>query len=299
MQHNSRIGLGFALLVAGCASPPDQKLPSMSITPHLESTPANAACGDDVTLGADTTPDLRYTFSYDDNGFLTHASGAFAAGGPDDSIDYSYDAAGNFTHMVEAHGWGDSSSEIVASYDASNNLLDYSWSYAQTDYQDSWDYAMSDFGASGPAREDITEAGQPSFGYALVYDGDGRLVQAVPDSGDPISYIYDDAGRTITIDEGNGAFHGLIAYDENFDETSEVWGGSDPQAFASSDVYAWNGEQLVSATYSSGSTDNPQQLALVETDTMQYACGGAAKHSSLRHLRSTRGVARVARDGVN
>jgi len=273
MHHNTpRIGFGFAIFVVGCASPQDQKLPGMSITPHLESTPANAACGDDITPGV------------------------FAAGGPDDSIDYSYDTAGNFTHMVEEHGWGDSQSEIIASYDGSNNLLDYSWSYTQADYQDSWDYVMSDFGAAGPAREDITEAGQPSFGYALVYDGDGRLVQAVPDSGDAISYIYDDAGRTITVDEGNGAFHGVIAYDENFDETSEVWGGSDPSAFASSDVYAWNGEQLVSATYSSGTTDNPQQLALVETDTMQYACSGAAaKHTALRHLRSSM----RHRDGVN
>ena len=292
MQHTtSRIGFGFAFLVVGCASPPDQKLPSMSITPHLESTPANAACGDNVTLDGDSAPDLRYTFAYDDNGFLTHASGVFTAGGPDDSIDYSYDSAGNFTHMVEAHGWGDSSSEIIASYDGAN-LLDYSWSYTQADYQDSWDYAMSDFGASGPAREDITEAGQPSFGYALVYDGDGRLVQAIPDSGDAIAYSYDDAGRTVTVDEGNGAFHGVISYDENFDETSEVWGGSDPSAIASTDVYAWNGEQLLSATYSSGTTDNPQQLAVVETDTMQYACG-AAKHTSLRHLRSTHSVAKA------
>jgi YD repeat-containing protein len=273
--------IGLVLFTVGCStSPADHMLPSARLTPHLDSATSTIACGEDVAWNGDATPDERFGFTYDGNGFLTHADGAFAAGGTNESIDYSYDAAGDFTHMVDSNGFGGSSSEITADYDATNGLVDYAWSYAAPGYADSWTYAMSSFlGPWQPQREVITEQGQPGFGYTLAYDSDGRLVTATPDTGPATTYAYDDQALTITIDTGSGAFHGVIAYDTDFRELSEVWGGSDPNAVASSTVFDWSGDQLNGITYSSGTP-----LAVVEVDTVRYQCGAARAGKTTRWI---------------
>jgi YD repeat-containing protein len=269
--------LGFALLPSACTSSDAPAiLPGATVTPHLKSLATAVACGDDVAFYGDASPDIRYTYTYNSAGFVTQATGVYAAGGPNDSIDYTWDAAENFTHYLETNGPDQSRVEIAAAYDASNDLTDYTWSETATDYADSWDYAFSGFvGANEPSREVITEQGASGFGYQLDYDSFGRLTSAVPDSGDPTTYTYDDDNLTITVDTDNGAFTGVIVYDADGGELSETWGGSDPSAIASQDVYNWSGDELLSATYSSGSTDAPDQLVTVETDTVRYDCSSA------------------------
>ncbi len=283
-----RAGFGLVLFAVGCtSSPADHKLPSARLTPHLDSATASVACGEDVAWNGDATPDERFAFTYDSNGFLTHADGAFAAGGPNESIDYSYDMAGDFTHMLDANGYGGSQSEITADYDATNGLVDYAWSYTSTSYSDAWTYAMSSFlGPWQPQREVVTEQGQPGLGYTLAYDADGRLTTATPDRGTPTTYTYDDQALTLTIDSGAGASHGVIAYDTDFRELSEVWGGSDPNAVASSTVFDWSGDQLNDITYSAGTP-----LQVVEVDTLRYSCA-AARAGTTRFLTTRRAAPR-------
>jgi YD repeat-containing protein len=269
-------GFGFALIAAGCtsSSPDASKVPGASLTPRAD-TAAAVACGDSVAWYGDASPDLVYSFTYNAADELVHANGVFAAGGANDVIDYTWDAAGNFTGMTE--GDGSYQNTITAAYDTTNGMTDYATSYTSADYNDGWDYAMSNFIAPWqPGREVITETGQAPFGYTLAYDADGRLTSAVPDSGAPTTYTYDDAARTVTIDTGAGAWHGVITYDADNNELSEVWGGSDPSAIASSTVYAWSGDALQSSTYSSGSQADPKALSVVEVDTMQYSCAAAA-----------------------
>ena len=269
----SGIGLGLAFTLVGCTSgSTDHKLPGASFTPHLDSAPATAVCGDDLTLYDHTAPDVRYTYTYGSDGFITHAEGVYTAGGADDTVDYSWGAAG-MTHLLETRGWGDARYEITAAYDAANDLVDYTWDGSAANYSEHWDYAFSSFlGAYQPAREVITGDGQAPFGYTLAYDADGRIVSATPDSGDATTWTYDDQARTITADTGNGAFHDVITYDDQDRELAEVWGGSDPSAIAGEEDYAWQGDELASATYRSASQDAPQTLVTIATDTMRYDC---------------------------
>jgi hypothetical protein len=261
--------LGWIVFAAGCtSSPPSHQIPSASITPHLDSAATDVACGEDIALNGAATPDLRYTFGYDASGLLVHADGAYAAGGANDSIDYGYDAADNFTHMLETRGFGDSRVEITADYDSGSHLLDYTWDVGAPNYHDNWAYNYSGYTGDVPTREVVTEQGQGSFGYTLVWDATGRLAQAVPDTGPATNYTYDDAAGTLTIDTNAGAWHGVISYDPNdFRELGEVWGGTDPSAVASQSVWAWNGEELDSITYT--------QSGYSETDSLRYTCAAA------------------------
>ena len=295
MTNFSKTALALLLAAAGCTSSqdPDAKLPSAQFTPHLDNAATPIACGDNVALYNDATPDLRYAYTYDANGMLSHAEGTYAAGGADETVDYAW-SGDNMTHMLDQNGWGGARTEINESYDANANLLDYTWDYTAGTYHDNWDYAFSSFaGQYQPTREVLTEQGQPSFGYTLGYDADGRLVSAAPDGGGaPELWSYDDAGLTITYDIGNGAWHGTYVYDDQFRFLSETDGGSDPSAIASTDVYNWNGETLASAVYSSGTQSAPGDVQLVETDTLQYDCA-AARTAAGRSLRVQR--PRVAR----
>lgn len=279
-----RAGIGFVMFVVGCAPSADHQLPSATFTPHLASATTAVACGDDIALYGNTAPDLRYRFTYDNAGRLAHADGAYTAGGNDDSIDYTW-AGDNLTHLLETRGFGDSRVEITADYDASNSLIDYTWDLTEPSYHDSWSYVFSSFvGVDQPTREVITEQGQPDFGYQLAYDASHRLVTATPDSGPSTTWTYDDAARTIAIDTGSGAFHGVVAFDAQDRELSETWGGSDPSMVDSDLAYAWNGDQLDSSTYRSGTTAAPHQLATVEVDTIRYDCA-MARASSGRGIR--------------
>ena len=294
----SGLGLGFAFILVGCTSAaPDHRLPGATFTPHLDSAPASVACGDDIALYGDPSPDLRYTFAYDGSGLVSHAEGVYTAGGADDTIDYTW-GAGGLTHLLETRGWGDARYEITAAYDGANDLVDYAWDAAAGSEHDHWDYALSGFvGTNQPAREVITEQGQPSFGYTLAYDATGRLVSATPDSGPATTWTYDDEARTITADTGNGAFDDVISYDDQDRELSDVWGGSDPSAIAGEEDYAWQGDRLDTMTYRSGSQEAPQTLTTVEVDTMRYGCSmaRAARGTALRF--DARASARVHRLG--
>jgi len=271
--------LGFALLVCGCTSSDDRKLPSASFTPHLDSNESSVACGDDVALFGATTPDLRYTFTYNAAGALTHADGVYTAGGANDTIDYQYNATGYMTHMLQTRAWGDAQVEITAQYDGSDNLITYAYDVTADHSTDSWQYVMSNFiGPNQPTRETISGGGG-SWGYQLVYDATNRLTQVVPDSGPATTYTYDDAARRIDVDTDNGAWTYSVLYDESFRETTASWGGSDPQAIWGDETYAWNGDRLDSMTYRSGSYDAPTQVSTIEVDTLQYSCPAARAQS--------------------
>jgi len=272
-----RTEICFTFVMIGCtASAPDQQLPSATYTPHLDSQASSVACGDDVAFYGNTSPDLRYLFTYDAAGRLSHAAGAWANNGPTDSIDYQW-SGNNLTHMLSVSGWDSSSYEITAHYDASASLLDYTWAYNDGTYDDAWTYAYSNFaGPNQPLRLQITEQGQPDvWGYNFVYDTSNRLVQAVPDSGPTTTWAYDDDAHTITSDTGNGAWTDELTYDEQFRIVSAEWGGSDPAAIAGDQVYAWSGDQLSAVTYRSGSQQAPQQLDVVQVDTLRYDCSAA------------------------
>lgn len=289
-----RTSIAFLLFTVGCAtSPSDHILPSASFTPHMEARTTSVACGDDVALYGSATPDIRYSFMYDAAGQLQHATGVYAAGGADDSIDYTWDAHGSMTHLLETRAWGDARVELTAGYDNAENLIDYTYAISGSGYADTWQYAFSDFaGANQPTREVISEAGQPDFGYTLDYDANGRLVEAVPDTGAPTTWTYDDAARTIDVDTGNGAFHGTLSYDNQDRVLSETWGGTDPSVIDSDATYAWNGDQLDTMTYRSGTSDAPTQLTTVEVDTLRYDCS-SARAGAGRSVRFVRpGVAR-------
>jgi hypothetical protein len=271
---------GFTLLLVGCTSAehgaPDKQLPSATFTPHLANAASDVACGDDVALYGDATPDLRYLYTYDNQGRLAHVDGTFADASPNTTVDYTWDGW-NMTHMLEQHGWGDSRTEITENF-TGVNLTSYTWDYSQADYHDAWTYAYSAFaGDYQPTHEDVSEAGQSTvYGYALGYDGFGRLVSATPDSGDPATtWSYDDTALTISSDWNNGAYTDVMAYDDQYRFLGETWGGSDPAAIAGDETYDWNGEQLVSAVYRSGSQDAPKQVELIETDTLRYDCSQA------------------------
>ncbi len=288
----TKTGLGLAVVLSACtASPTETLLPSATFTPHLESQASSVACGEDVAFNGSPTADLAYGFSYDAAGRITHAGGTWSDGTVD-SIDYGWNGD-NFAHMLSVSGYG-SQSEIAANYDVSNNLVDYTWSYTDPSYQESWSYAFSNFLAPNqPTREEITGIDQATFGYELVYDGSNRLIEAVPDSGASTTWAYDDAARTITIDTASGAFTGVITYDDGSREVSATWGGSDPAAIDSEEGYLWNGDQLLSETYRSGSAEAPHSLDYSQVGTVRYTCAAARQHAGS----TTRGMSMRGRIG--
>jgi len=270
----SRAALMIAL--AACSSPSSPMLPGGSITPHLDGNPANSACGDDVAYDGDTTPDVLYRYAFDDLGRVSHETGTYATGAPD-SIDYTWDHLDHMSHMVQTRAWYDTRYEIVEDFDTLGDLVDYSWQASATGYSDAEDYAYSQFDASGnPGREVSTEAGQPSVGYDLDYDAFGRIAHVVSDTGSTTTYTYDDsATRTITVDTDDGAYHGVIMYDEQSHELSESWDGTGSAAIAQATQYDWSDAQLLITTFQQGTTDAPHTLATVEVDTLVYDCARA------------------------
>ena len=279
MTKTNHLLLGFGLFAAACGTNDDStdRLPSASLTPHTRSLTAAVACGDDIALYGAATPDLRYTFTYNSDGYMTHADGVYTAGGANDTIDYSFDSAQRFTHMLQTHGWGDSRTEIGETYDG-DNLATYSYATASADYTSNVLYTYSDFlGPWQPQHEEIADQQYGNAGYALAYDSFGRLITATPDSGDATTYTYDDAAGTITSDTGNGKWVYTTTYRSDWAELSEVWGGSDPYAVAGDFTLTWDGDSLIQETYRSGSYEAPTDVQLIETDTMRFDCSNARK----------------------
>ena len=264
----------YALIfLVACSAPADHKLPGASITTHLIARTSSQACGDDVAFGG-TLADIRYRYDYDAFGQLVTSTGSYATGGKPDVISYAYDNLGHTTHQLESRGWGEARVEVVANYDTLGDLVDYAWDQSGPGYQERESYTFTDFTDTGqPTREIVARPNQADLVYRIDYDSASRISQYVLEGGLTTRYTYDDeATRTITIDTGDGAFHGVVSYDASDREQSEVWGGSDPQAIARDDVYTWSGDRLVSVTYRSGTQQAPTQLQTIETDTMRYDC---------------------------
>lgn len=263
----------LAVLVA-CGAPPPHKLPAPPLTPHLATRQAPNACGDDVAVNASGVPAIRYSYAYDAAGRLSRATGAYGAGGTDDTIDYTYDNLDHLARVLETRGWGDARVETAAAYDTLGDLVDYTWDETAPDHHDSLRYVYSSFTDAGqPTRETISQLGQPDVGYALDYDASNRIAHVVQDGGPTTTYTYDDEQtRTITVDTGNGGFHGVLVYDDQDHEQSESWDGTDPSAIAREDRYDWTGRRLLGVTYRSGSPAAPHALAIVEIDTLRYDC---------------------------
>jgi len=170
------------------------------------------------------------------------------------------------THYIESRGAAYGSSEQTETFDTLGDLVDYTVDQHAGTYNDSTRYTYADLTATGqPATEIIIDNGGPAARYLLTYDATDRLVAATLAGGATTTYTYDDeATRTLTIDTDNGAFHGVVVYDDQSRELSETWGGSDPQATARSTVYDYAGDLLQSVTYHEASS--------TEIDTMRYAC---------------------------
>jgi YD repeat-containing protein len=283
MRTQLGLGLGFVMLAAACSSqaPSDNKLPGASITPQPQTDTQDESCGDIVEFGSDTTPDLTYTNTFDaTTGEQTGAVGVYAWGGSNDNIAYSWDAHGNWTGMTESNAPGDVQETVSVSYDANQDLIDYATSWTDGSDGDAWDYALSQFIAVNEAAvEVVSEVGGTAVSYALAYDSDGRLVSAIPNVGDAITYTYDDAARTLAVSSGDGAYTGLITYDADNNELSEVWGGTGSGVYASSSVYTWNGDDLLTATYAYGTAAAPSTASVYETDTLEYNCPAVRRAS--------------------
>lgn len=283
-----RMRLGLVLFIFGCASPTEKRLPSASVTPrNANARPANAACGDAITLNGDTAPDLRYAYDYDGDGNLVHATGVYTAGGANDDVTYTYDNLDRMTHMLETRGWGDTRYEITANYDSLGQLVTYQTNEASGTWSDAWTYAYSQFNAQGePAREDITEQGGQPFGYTLAYDADGRLTGWTDDSGDTTTYSYDDVTGVITMDTNHGQWTGSITYDADLREVSETYGGTDPNAIATDYEYNWASDRLLDATFKQSPNNDPSQMTIIEADQLDYSCAASRQ---LTHHRSQLG----------
>lgn len=244
------------IVLAACGSPPEHKLPSASLSPHLRARPPAQACGTDVQFNGVT---LRYRYTFDDFGRLSGATGRYdGASEIAETIAYDFDNLDHMVHMLHVGHLDGGRAEIVAQYDTLGDLLEYTWTVPD----ESRRFVYAQFTEAGlPTREEI-EVNGGRFAFRLAYDANGRIVASTPEGEGPTTiYTYDDAARTITID--SGAAHGLITYDAENRQLSEVWTG----AQSSEDVYAWDGDRLLTITRRVG-----QPLQTIATETYRYAC---------------------------
>ena len=262
------------VVVAACSAPADRKLPGASITPHLDSHHGAPACGDDVTFDGDT--DARPSLSVR----LRRPRSALSRDrhvhlGPGESIiDYACDNLDHLTHSLQSETVTGARVEITSDYDTLGDLVDYIYDDAQPQYSDTLHYQFASLTDTGmPTTETISETGQPDLHYTLVYDARDRVALTMQDGGPTTIYTYDDDARTITIDTNAGQFHGVIAYDDQNRELSELWGGSDPAALATQTTYDYDGDRLVQVAFASGDATSPHDLRPIETDTVLYDCG--------------------------
>jgi YD repeat-containing protein len=264
------LGRALALaLVASCDGTPPRHLPGASLTPRLAIRAAPRACGEDITLGGNTIPFVRYAYSYDARDRLVQATGEYAAGGPADSVAYTYDHLGHVTHMVESRGPGGVRVELVATYDSLGDLITYD-NATGVDVQH---YVFSELTDTGqPAREVTSATGQAALGYSLEYDALARVSRVVADTGSTTTYTYDDDARTLVVDTDNGAYRGLLTYDDHAHELSEAWDGTAPGVVATQTDYDWSADRLLAVTYLSGSAAMPHSVATTEIDTLRYDC---------------------------
>jgi YD repeat-containing protein len=256
--------------IAACNPTPARKLPGATMVPKLGHTERAAeACGFDVAFNGSPTVTVRYTNMYDELGRVIRVAGRYEDFGPDDFIDYTYDHLDHLTHSLETRGAGYDRAEETEDYDTLGDLVAYTLEQSGPGYDQTTKYLYRDLSPSGqPATEIISFTGSPDANYQLAYDETDRIIAAVVEGGSTTTYTYDDDDtRSVTIDTDHGAFVGVVTYDDQSRELSEVWGGSDPQAQHQQTTYVWSGDRLGSITFLQGTP-----LATVEVETPRYRC---------------------------
>jgi hypothetical protein len=276
--------VGVVAIAAGCTAAPDQqRLPSAPHGHEADSRPVAVACGEDDAFDGATTPSIRYTYTFDDRGRMSHALGVYASGGADDTVDYELDNLDHMTHMIESRAWGEMRVEITEDFDTQSDLVAYTEDRSAPGYREVVHYAYSDFDSRGsPARGVITRASngtaQPELDDAFSYDESGRIVEdsQTGGGGAPVvtTFTYDDAAHVITSDTP-GSYHAVRVYDARGHELSYTWTGVAATAIDFGGRYDWSGDRLISATFQSGTQAAPHTLATTEIDTFRYDCGSA------------------------
>ena len=188
---------------------------------------------------------------------------------PTTSSTTRYDHLDHLTHSLETRGADYDRAEETEDYDTLGDLVAYTLDQSGPGYDSTTKYLYRDLSASGqPATEIVSFTGSPDSTYQLAYDATDRIV-ARRDRGrfDDDVHLRRRRLEIGTIDTDHGAFVGVVTYDDQSRELSEVWGGSDPQAQQQQTTYVWNGDRLGSVTFMQGTP-----LATVEVETPRYRC---------------------------
>ena len=263
------------VLLVGCDAPLERKLPSSAHGPGLSNRPPEAVCATDIAFDDSGEIAVRYRYHYDALGRLALATATFTDA-PDaiDTVEYSWDNLDHLVHLVQHSEGAGTSAEIAAQYNTLGDLLEYTYRETGPRFALERRYTYSEFTDAGqPTREVMIERGVETR-YQLAYDALGRIAVAAPEGGegDTTVYTYDDDGRTVTIDMGNGAYRGQLVYDDANHQLAETWTGNAPSVIATEDRYDWIGDRLVKVTRRAGSYDAPNTLRTIQVDTHRYDC---------------------------
>jgi hypothetical protein len=247
------------ILLAACSTAPRAKLPGAEIAPQLEARTPSEVCATDIAFTESGRVDLRYRYSYDDLGRIAFAKGTYTTGVTAETLEYDWDNLDHMVHLVEAAG--KQRYEVIAQYNTLGDLLDYTAGGEHHVYSE-----LSETGL--PTRETIN-----GFAYRIEYDATNRVTRYAPEDGSaPTIYTYDDEARTVTVDTDNGAYRGLVTYDEANHELSEHWDGTAEGVIARDLGYAWDGDRLQAITMRMGTDAAPHALVFAHRETYSYRC---------------------------
>lgn len=242
------------LALVACNAPAHPaKLPSA--TPAPIARPQPQMCGIDIDWTGDKRADLRYRFTLDELGRISHGDGIYTAPHANATIDYEWDNLDRVVHYVEATG--SFRYESTAIYSSLGDLLEYTTvqpgQTQRTTYSDLTDTGM-------PRHEVIDDNGAP-YPLELEYDAWSRITRAAPPDGPPTIYSYDDDARTTLIESQGGAYHGVVTYDEQNHMLSETWTGD---GVATEDTYSYDGDRMLTSLH--------REAGATQVDTYRYDC---------------------------
>jgi hypothetical protein len=247
--------LAALVLLAACHEPaPPAKLPGASLTPAL-ARPQPKMCGIDVDWNADQLVDLRYDFTFDELGRISHGEGVYTANYPPATIDYEWDNLDRVVRYIETAGTF--RYESSALYTSLGDLVEYTT--VQKGHTQRTTY--SDLTETGMPRREVIDDGGALYPYSLEYDAWSRIVRAAPSEGPPTIYSYDDDARTTLIDSEGGMYHGVVIYDEQNHMLSETWTGT---GLVREDVYTYEADRLLTSTH--------REAGVTQIDTYRYHC---------------------------
>jgi hypothetical protein len=248
--------LAAALLVLAACHDPEQpaKLPGASLAPALARPQANM-CGFDLDWDADSRVDLRYRFTLDDLGRLSHGRGIYTTPRADSTIEYEWDNLDHFVRYVETYG--NARYETSALYTSLGDLVEYT----QTQQGHVQRTTYSELTEMGLPTREVIDYGTEQYTFALEYDAWSRILRAAPAEGPPTIYSYDDDARTTIIDSQGGAYRGVVVYDDQNHMLSETWTG---EGATREDLYAYDGERLLTATH--------REAGATQINTYVYDC---------------------------